>query len=214
MRNIDGIKNNQRRQVKQSPINQITLVFSHKYLFSAVMESKLEVDYFNYVHFCFNYPDFHIQPDCLFYYDANNKAHRYTPDASYVDDNGELHIVEVKYQKEANKPDIQEKHALIAQAYLKKGMQFHVITEKTINQGERADNLRLLQPCWAFPAPEAELNGLLDCVEFTQGVITDWMAAAIKHGVKPCLIKRAIAHRLLLCDITRPWRELTLTVPA
>lgn len=206
-------KGKQRVQAKQSPVYQTIHVFSHKYQFSATLESKLELDYFNWRQFEFDFPAFSIQPPPLFYKDLKGKLRRYTADASYIDENGQQYVDEVKYQRDADKPDIKIKHALIAQAYLAQGIYFNVLTEKTIHQGCRADNLKQLHACWAFPAPSEDFQCLLNYINYKEAPITQWITSAVSHGYSPCIIKRALAHKLLHCDITKPWKKLFLSLP-
>lgn len=201
-----------RIQLKQHPIYQKTFAFSHKYGFSCILESKLEMDYFNLVHFCHDYLELEIQPSTLIYTNSKGNKTKYTPDVKYIDENGELFLVEIKYQKDAQNPEIKEKYDLIKNIYTSKGIHFDIVTENHIHKGARTSNLSQLQPCWAFQPPTDDLIKLLSQSRLRSGNIRAWENEAERFGFYPCLIKKSIAHKLLECDITQPWSELHLTV--
>jgi hypothetical protein len=201
-----------RLQVKQNAIFKMKHVHSHKYGFSAIVESDLEIDYFNWRHFEFDFPIFEMQPEPIFYIGSSGKQTRYTADGRYINENGEEHMDEVKYQVDANTKKNIIKHGLIESIFIERGIHFNVLTENVIRIGSRASNLSYLHPCWAHPSPIEELSKLCEKISFHEGNIQDWTRACEKHGFFPCLIRRAIAHKILKCDITLPWTNLYLSV--
>ena len=204
--------NRQRTQVKQNAIYQMRHAHSHRYEFSVTLESTLEWDYFNWRHFEFDFPEFEMQPDRIYYHGKLGPRTPYGADGRYIDHNGEEHLDEVKYVCDANLEKNQIKHRLIESHCADIGVHFSVVTEETIHSGERASNLSYLHPCWAHPSPVDEFSRLYDKVAFKEADMHTWITASKKHGFLPCLIRRAIAYKLLKCDITQSWSDLYLSV--
>ena len=206
---IESAMNN-RVQARQSSIRATTVAYSHRHGFSAYLESDLEVDYFNLRSYEDNYVYFKMQPEPIFYFQANQKQYRYTPDAECIDSSGLFYVDEVKYQAEAEKEKNKSKFLHIEKIYAQKGKIFRVVTEKQIRQGNRAENLRYLAPTWALPSPVEELSLFLEKLKYYSAPIQRLGADMLKDNQAPCLIRRALGHRLLKCDITQPWTELYL----
>lgn len=199
-----------RIQVKQSPVRQTTLAHSHQYGFSAILESSLEVDYFLWRCFEGDFHHFKMQPTLLEYHDLSGKRHKYTADGELIDANNMFYVDEVKYLDESQMPDIKLKHDLIGKAYAIEGKHFRVMTEIEIRVGQRVPNLWTLLPTWAMPCPDRELTQLTDRLAYSEAHIYQLFEDSQALGFAPCLIRRAIGHRLLRCDITLPWEQLIL----
>lgn len=210
---IEEKTNTKRRtQVLQHLYSQRAVSYSHKYKTSAVFESRLEAIYFNLHHFSCNSPHFEVQP-CYFYYtNSNGKRCKYTPDFRYVDENGEEHIVETKYTKELEKPDVKQKMALLSQIFQEKGIHFHIVDETEMLNGELESNLMRIKRFLSYPIPIKEFYELYSQLNFNSAPMTKWRDSAANHGFNRALISKAIAHKLLLCDISKPWSELFLSV--
>jgi hypothetical protein len=199
-------------QVKQNAVFKMTHDYSFRYGFSVTLESSLERDYFNFRHYENDFPFFEMQPDRIYYKSKNGHQTPYGADGRYIDENGEEHLDEVKYLIDANTPKNKLKHKLIEQHCVNHGIYFSVLTEIDIRVGERAANLCYLHPCWSLPSPVEELSQLCKKIDFTEATIQKWSTACTKNGFPPSLIRRAIAHKLIKCDITQPWTNLYLTV--
>ncbi len=208
--NVESVMNN-RVQARQSPIRATTVAYSHQHGFSAYLESDLEVDYFNLRSHEDDCVYFKMQPEPIFYFQTTQKQYRYTPDAECIDSNGLFYVDEVKYQAEAEKEKNKLKFSFIEKIYAEQGKFFRVVTEKQIRQGKRAENLRFLAPTWALPSPVEELSLFLEKLKYYSAPIQRLGAEMLKDNQAPCLIRRALGHRLLKCDITQPWTELYLS---
>lgn len=199
-----------RVQAKQSPVRQTTHAYSHRYRCSAILESDLELDYFHWRCFEGEFTQFQMQPAPLFYEDEMGKEHRFTADAELIELDGTHYIDEVKYTADAIKPHIHDKHARVDALYRDDDKVFRVITDHDIRVGERADNLRILAPTWAWPAPVEEVQQLTHALPYHDAPIRDLFKTSQYLGLAPCLLRRAIGHRLITCDITQPWDQLHL----
>jgi len=199
-----------RSQARQKFYSKSSISYSVAHKCVAVFDSDLEADFFNLILFSNYADDFQMQPDHIRYQiNEDLKMRRYTPDAVLVND-GIATYIEVKYEAEANKPELLQKHQLIRETLNKQGHNFIVLTEKFIRCGHRASNLCYLKPALSYPAPIEELQTLLCFTKKTAMSISDFKQLQHKHDAKDCLVRRAIAHKLIQCDLTLQWDELTL----
>ncbi len=201
---------NQRIQAKQSQTRQTTHAHSHKYNCSAILESDLELDYFNWRCYQGNFKYFKMQAEKLRYLSSDGKFHHFTADAELIDSINTSYVDEVKYVVDAEKPDVKHVHELVAKAYASEGTIFRVMTEIEIRIGHRPENLRTLAPTWAWPSPDEEFSRLTDQLEFNEASIKHLHQTVNSLGFATCLITRAIGHNLINCDITQPWDDLQL----
>lgn len=202
-----------RKQAKQKFYGKTTMAYSHQYQSAAVLESELEADFFNWVNFEGCYDHFEMQPDSIFYY-HNNKRLRYTADALLtITSQKSQHIyIEIKYKREAEKPELIEKFKRLKKYFNENGCIFVVLTEEDIRVGERANNLNYLHPALAYSAPVEELNDLLSHTTKKTMSHDEFVTLQTKCNAKSCLLRRAVAHRLLLCDLTLPFEKLILSL--
>ena len=200
-----------RVQAKQSPVRKTTLAYSHRYGCAAILESDLEVDYFNWRNFEGEFEHFQMQPDSISY-EMQERRRRYTPDSQLILHNT-LYVDEVKYKKEHEKPHNKHKFDFLTCIYHDESTVFRVMTEDDIRVGERANNLAFLAPAWAHEPPIDEFNTFAAKLSFNRTSISELHKHIVKHNQLHCLIRRAIAHRVILCDISKPWSELELSWP-
>ena len=197
-----------RTQTKQKFYGKTSIAFSEHYQCAAVLESDLEVDFFNLKEYENDFDNFEMQPEPIFYY-VNGKKTRYTPDAVGIKD-GVATYIEIKYAETADKPDLVEKHALIEELYEAKGAKFKVETELEIRGGHRPSNLSYFKPALSHPSPVQELSDLLRYTRKTHMHIHDFHALQRRYKAKDCLVRRAIAHKLIECDLTLHLDDLEL----
>lgn len=199
-----------RKQAKQKFYGKTTMAYSPQYHSVAVLESELEADFFNWVNFEGDYEHFEMQPDSIFYY-HNNKRLRYTADALLII-NSQRFYIEIKYKREADKPELREKFKRLEKYFNDNGCIFVVLTEENIRVGARANNLNYLHPAFSYSAPVEELNHLLKHSTKKTMSHDEFVTLQTKFNAKSCLLRRAIAHRLLSCDLTLPFQKLILTL--
>jgi hypothetical protein len=198
-----------RIQSKQKFYSKTSIAYSENYGCAAILESALEIDYFNWRDFENDKDFFEMQPEKLVY-KVDGRERRYTPDAMYVLD-CEKTIEEVKYVTEANEPDNIQKHKLLEKIYAENNIKFNVVTEIEIRIGDRATNLRYLRPALPHPKPIEELQNLLKHTSKKSMHISKFIEFQKQFNAKDCLVRRAIAHKLLLCDLTEPYDSLVLS---
>lgn len=198
-----------RIQAKQSPVRKTTLAYSHRYGCAAVLESDLEVDYFNWRNFEGEFEHFQMQPES-FFYEINGNERRYTADAELIENNI-LFVDEVKFKYELGKPKNINKFNILAELYRTEDKVFRLMTEDEIRVGHRAKNLAFLAPAWAYKPPFDEFDSFSKKLKSKPSSISELHKQIVKHNQAHCLIRRAIAHRLIKCDITQPWSELHLS---
>jgi hypothetical protein len=197
-----------RTQTKQKFYGKTSIAYSEHYQCAAVLESDLEVAFLNLIDFEDFADNFEMQPNSI-WYKKGRKWIRYTADAVIII-NGHAIFIEIKYKKDANKEDLTVKHALLKQHFNKKGQYFLVLTEEDIRAGHRESNLCYLQPALSHPSPIEELKALLSLTKKTSMSIADFYKFQSKHKANDCLVRRAIAHKLILCDLTLHLDKLVL----
>lgn len=197
-----------RTQTKQKFYGKTSIAFSNTYHSTAVLESELEVDFFNLMNFEGFADDFQMQPDSI-RYKVGNKWRRYTADAVFVID-GFATFVEIKYKKDADKPELIIKHEILKRHFNDNGSAFLVMTEEDILCGHRASNLRYLLPAISHISPVEELGKLLQLTNKTSMHITKFYKLQSKHNARDCLVRRAIAHKLITCNLALHFNDLQL----
>lgn len=197
-----------RTQTKQKFYGKTSIAYSEHYQCAAVLESDLEGDFFNWIDFEHFADNFQMQSEPIFY-ELYGKKRRYTADAIIIID-GYATYIEIKYTKEAEDPELVIKHELLKELFKENGHGFEVVTEEDIRLGHRASNLSYLQPALSHPSPYDELKSLLSFTKKKSMSITDFYKFQIKHKANDCLVRRAIAHKLILCDLTLHLDELVL----
>jgi hypothetical protein len=86
-----------------------------------------------------------------------------------------------------------------------------VLTEDDIRPGHRAQNLRFLTPVLDLPSPIDEFETLLNATDRRSGSMTEFRGLLDDLTIDHSFIRRAVAHHLLQCDLTKPWSQLDLT---
>ncbi|WP_341939647.1 hypothetical protein [Marinimicrobium sp. C2-29] len=199
-----------RKQVRQSPVRSTGIGYSHRYRVAAIFESELEKDYFFWK--CFEdrtYDYLRMQPEPLIY-KVGGRDRRYTPDAE-LSELGHVFVDEVKYWATSQRAKNLDKFNRIASLYEDEGKTFRMVTERDIRVGYRATNLRYLAPAWAHRSPQEEMERVQKLLPYRDAPIDKFLSDLTRNGFHPCLARRAIAHKLIRCDITLPWNRLYLT---
>ena len=200
-----------RTQAKQSFTRNTSVGLIRKTMSVCVLESSLERDHMRLESFELDDSEhFEMQPAPLPHL-CNGKLVNYTPDSKKVTKNGKNVVTEVKYKKDAERQDNQEKFKFLETQYKDKGETFKVVTETNIYIGHRSDNLAQLYPSLIHPSPVKEFNALTKNISPKKKTITQMHQIADRRGIPRIFVKRAIAHKLFRCDLTQPWSALVLT---
>lgn len=197
-----------RTPMAQSYVLTTHYTFSCKNNRAAVMESQIEDDYFNYLEFADSVISFESQPQSE-YYSFKGKTCRYTPDFE-VKTKEYISVVEIKDSKTAATPKFQEKKAFLKHYFARKGKFFVVVTEKDIRIGKRAENLRFLQPALNDSPPLDDFEKVKKLVPSGRINMPALMRLLQSNGMNLTFPRRAVAHKLILCDLTHPWGKMDL----
>jgi hypothetical protein len=199
----------QRKLVKQSPIRSSYLAYSAHYGRVFAVESTLELDYLNLIRFEKEAESVESQPFSVQFHLAG-KPRRYTPDFLVVT-GGVHYVVEVKTRSAANKPDFHRKALKLNGFFRERSQVFRVLTEDDIRPGKRAQNLRFLMPVLDAPPPITEFESLLDATDSRSATMP--VLNKLLHDLRldASFIRRAVAHQLLQCDLTKSWSEMKFT---
>jgi len=192
-----------RKVSKQSYVRSTYHVYSSFTRRVSALESKLEQDYFNLLNFERD-ALFVAQPESVEY---KHGAHirRYTPDFEVTKQDGPIFVDEVKFVEDTLPDDFQEKCYLLTRFFAREDKVFRVMTEQQIRVGEREQNLRFLQPALRSDPPHDEFLAFIQKLSIRKATIADIASLLQEQGLRPCLIRRAVAHRLFRCDLTQPW---------
>jgi hypothetical protein len=200
-----------RIQAKQSFTRNTSVGFIRKTMKACVLESELERDHMRLEAFELeDGENFEMQPEPLIHL-CNDKPVNYTPDSKKFVKNGKDIVSEVKYAKDAQTKENQEKFKFLEEQYEKKGDIFEVRTEHDIRIGHRSDNLAQLYPCLIHLSPTSEFYALTENITPKKKTLTQIHNIADRRGIPRIFVKRSIAHKLFKCDLTQPWRSLVLT---
>ncbi len=200
-----------RRVAKQSPVRSTYYVYSDFTDQVAALESELEVDYFNLLNFERTASTFIAQPGSVFY-DTPNGQRRYSPDFRVVKD-GVIYIVEIKEVREIrNNQRLADKFRILKKYFRQRDQVFIVITDEDIRIGDRHHNLNYLNPVLRHPSPISEMEELRKALpQVSTANILELQDRLRELGLNPGLCRRAIAHKLMDCDLTQPWESLQLS---
>ncbi|WP_303293814.1 TnsA endonuclease N-terminal domain-containing protein [Marinobacter sp. ST-43] len=199
----------QRELVKQSPIRSSYLSYSAHYGRVYALESTLELDYLNLIRFEKTADSVESQPFSI-QFQLGGRPRRYTPDF-LVHERGVEYVDEVKTRSAANKPEFRLKAEELTRFFRNRGQIFRVLTEDDIRPGHRAQNLRFLTPVLDLPSPIDEFETLLNATDRRSGSMTEFRGLLDDLTIDHSFIRRAVAHHLLQCDLTKPWSQLDLT---
>lgn len=206
--------NKRRLLAKQSGVRSTIFGYSKSFNVVTINESSLEHDYKNWM--IFSLPsdaNFIMQPD-KFRYQVKGKYHYYTADGKITLRNGAIYMDEVKYLKDTLKPAVAIKHQNLKNAFAREeNTIFRVFTEEDIRVGQRAENLKYLQPCFNHPAPIEQIEALLKGVKSIEFTLSELYELADKKNIERITINHAIAHKLLKTDLTKHWNDLVCTLP-
>lgn len=197
-----------RKQAKQSAVRS-TSIFYHPLSKTSILDSDLEHDYLILKIFQQKSEYLKTQPEPLFL-NVNGKIRRYTPDLESIE-SGDGFIDEVKHSTKAMSPENIDKFSIITAACAEQAKTFRVMTEKEIYNGERHKNLRYLAPVLKHPSPIEEVQILIASLDCKSMHIKELMQHIKNMGMKPCLIRRALAHKLLICDLTKKYSDLIIS---
>jgi hypothetical protein len=198
----------QRELAKQSPIRSSYLSYSAHYDRVFAVESTLELDYLNLVRFERKADRVESQPFSIQYH-LRKRPRRYTPDFLVVE-GGIEYVDEIKTAKAANQPEFCHKASKLTRYFAERGQVFRVLTENDIRLGHRARNIRFLVPVLDSPPPIKEFEALLNATSARNASMSGLREYLSYLDIEPSFIRRAIAHRLISCDLTKPWSELEL----
>ena len=196
-----------REQKRQSPVRSSYASGSHHYGRVFAVESALELDYLNLIRFQRQAEAIVSQPTHIEYV-LNDRPRRYTPDFLVVED-GVRYIDEIKPQSAADKPEFRSKAEKLTELYAARGEVFRVFTENHIRLGHRAGNLRFLAPVLDTAPPVDDFQTLLDATAIRSASLGGLSEFLEVLDIHPSFIRRAVAHQLIQCDLTRPWREMS-----
>lgn len=199
----------QRELVKQSPIRSSYLTHSAHYGRVYAVESTLELDYLNLIRFEKTAESVESQPFSIRFHLAG-RPRRYTPDFLVVE-RGLEYVDEVKTRSAANNPEFCKKARKLSGFFRERGQIFRVLTEDDIRPGHQAQNIRFLTPVLDAPAPLGEYQTLLNATDKRSASISELQRLIEVLAMEPCFIRRAVAHKLLRCDLTKPWARLEFT---
>jgi len=194
---------NARKVSKQCYVRSTFHVYSDFMRRVSALESKLEQDYFNLLNFERRVM-FVAQPESIRYRHGDN-LRRYTADFEIVHDDGTTYVDEIKFEDQTLSERFQEKCLLLTRFFENQDKTFRVLTERDIRIGTRAENLRFLQPALRSKAPVEEFLAFTEKLPFRTASIDEISSHIEQQAFKPCLIRRATAHRLFECDLTQPW---------
>ncbi len=199
-----------RKLVKQSPVRDTLYIYDDQHQQVSVAESNLEAERILQLMFDPDVAEYKAQKfSCYPYPDAPSR--RYTLDNHVVMKTGEVFEEEVKPKSLTTSQAFKEKHAVIAEhARTYRQANHRVITEEDINTGSLTDNLWFLLPRRNSACPFTEAIAFLDATGLQIGTVREAQNLAREHGFDPDLIARCVAHRLLQCDLTVDWPDITL----
>lgn len=198
-----------RKLTKQSPIRPSFLAYSNRFQRACALESHIERDYFNWLHFENTATDVQTQPFSIHYQHGKSRR-RYTPDFLVVEDD-QQYVDEIKAYKHTLSEAFQAKKRRLTHLFGKDGRIFRVITERDLRIGHRAQNLRFLQPALRRPAPVDGMKQLMNRCPVQAVRLAELQHKLPSFGLEPCFLRRAIAHKLIRCDLTQPWPCLELS---
>jgi hypothetical protein len=196
-----------RNQAKQSPLRGTAIHYHHN-VGASILESELELDYLNLRLFNRDFEYLKMQPGSIEFL-HNGKVRRYSPDAQSIE-NGVCYFDEIKYSTEVNKPEVAHKMSVLSEYYASNDQVFRVWTESEIRSGERHKNLLYLSPMFGFEPPHAEVDELVATLTSREIHILDLLEHINSRKLKPCLIRRALALKLLKADLTKKYDDLTI----
>ena len=199
----------QRQLVKQSPIRSSYMAYSRHYGRVYAVESTLELDYLNLTLFQRAAESVESQPSSIQFH-LDGRPRRYTPDFLVVE-GGVRYVVEVKTRSATNKPEFQRKAIKLKGFFRERGEVFRVLTEDDIRPGNQARNLRFLMPVLDTPPPISEFESLLDATDVRTASMQVMNKLLNDLRLDISFIRRAVAHQLLQCDLTKPWSEMQFT---
>lgn len=199
----------QRELVKQSPIRSSYLSHSAHYGRVYAVESTLELDYLNLIRFEKTAESVESQPFSIRFHLAG-RPRRYTPDFLVIE-NGVEYVDEIKTRNAANNPEFCHKAQELSGIFRTRGQVFRVLTEDDIRPGHRAQNIRFLAPVLDAPAPESEYQTLLNATDKRSASMPELLKLLASLAITPSFVRRAVAHHLLQCDLTKPWPQLDFT---
>jgi len=199
----------QRELVKQSPIRSSYLSHSAHYGRVYAVESTLELDYLNLIRFEKTAESVESQPFSIQFHLAG-RPRRYTPDFLVIE-NGVEYVDEIKTRSAANNPEFCHKAQKLSGIFRAQGQVFRVLTEDDIRPGHRAQNIRYLAPVLDAPAPESEYQTLLNATDKRSASMPELLKLLASLAITPSFVRRAVAHHLLQCDLTKPWSQLDFT---
>lgn len=199
----------QRELVKQSPIRSSYLSHSAHYGRVYAVESTLELDYLNLIRFEKTAESVESQPFSIRFHLAG-RPRRYTPDFLVIE-NGVEYVDEIKTRNAANNPEFCQKAQKLSGFFRERGRVFRVLTEDDIRPGHRAQNIRFLAPVLDAPVPWDEYQTLLNATDKRSASMPELLKLLASVAITPSFVRRAVAHHLLQCDLTKPWSQLDFT---
>jgi hypothetical protein len=198
-----------RKLAKQSPYRNSYMSRSTKTNCALAFESALERDYFHLLEFDERVSFFEAQHETT-HYQLGEKEARYTPDFFVVQD-GVAFIDEIKPFKKTLEPEFQRKVRRLGKLFMNKGFHYRVITDQEIYCGERHHNLRFLHSKLCDAPPLVEFEQLCEALADREFSVSELQEILPLHGLSPCLVSRAVAHRLMHADLTNYWPSVRVS---
>lgn len=194
--------------LRQSSVRETWLSFSKLHNSWCIHESRLELDYFNFIMFDHGLLDIISQPK-TFKFVYEGKKYRYTPDYYLLYFKCEK-IVEIKYFAKTQQPDFIDKQKAFTAYFAELGYVFEVVTEKTIRASLQANNNKILRLGLNHPVPIAEFSRIKKAIPKCHMCISELSEQLIKFEFKACFIRRALAHRVISADLKPRWSEIII----
>ncbi|MFC0119676.1 Tn7 transposase TnsA N-terminal domain-containing protein [Pseudoalteromonas xiamenensis] len=198
-----------RKQARQKFYGSTRVIFDKNLNLVNQPDSKLEADYY-VLQRILGAEFIQSQPRELPHF-LDGKLVNYTPDFEVII-KGVRYIIEIKYFKDTLNQDFKDKVAFLINEYLKQGAIFKVVTELDVYDGENVNNAYLLLPSLSHPSPVSSFKSLVNGLESRAYSMSEMKSIAIERGIKPIIIRRAIAHGLFSVDLTLRYSQWMLTI--
>jgi hypothetical protein len=199
----------QRTLSKQSPVKPTFYCWSSRHNRANLFESELELDFFTFLEFEYSDCIYMSQPYSI-EYKVGGKLRRYTPDF-LLEQDGHTTLIEIKIFEHTLSDVFIRKYAIIKEHFASIDKSFVVITEKDIRVGHRVQNLKFLRPVLHLPSPEKEWIKIQESIPVFSGSVLALQEKLVEIGAPASLARQAVAHKLVDCDLTQCWDELSLS---
>lgn len=206
---VADARGKQRKVAKQSYVRATYSGYSALTRRVYAFESRLELDYFNFLNFDGRQSYFDVQPFSIRYL-IKDKMRRYTPDFLVLFD-GTTYIVEIKPLKDTLTAAFKYKAQVLTDYFAEREQVFCVLTEQDIRMGERATNLQYLLAGLRQPAPTESISAFINTLSSRSMTVREFQQALRDSGNNPDLCRKAVVHRLIQANLALPWGDVVLS---